>query len=166
MTLYEIAEQYEQVRALMDDPETPPEVVVDTLEAIEGDLSDKVDAYGALIREADGRAAIIDREVKRLLNLKANQTAMVERLKRSLENVMKHLEKKKLDTERFHFSIAKNPPRVVILVEEREIPKEFMKQPPAAPDKAAIKEAILAAEEAGKPLAWAKLEASESLRMR
>ena len=66
MTLYEITDEYRQLLEMAEDPDMDPEVLRDTIEAIDADLDDKADGYAKVIRTMEAEEAGLDAEIKRL----------------------------------------------------------------------------------------------------
>ena len=54
MKLYELTEQYDGVMNLLYDGETDEQTILDTLEAIEGEIEDKADNYAKIIKTMTG----------------------------------------------------------------------------------------------------------------
>ena len=65
-TLYELTEQYQQLLQLLEDPDEDPRVIADTMEGIEGELEDKADGYGRIIRQLEAESASLKAEEERL----------------------------------------------------------------------------------------------------
>jgi hypothetical protein len=107
----------------------------------------KLDNYGALIRELESRAAGRAEEVTRLEALIASDNNNVKRLKRRLKAFFEIHQIKKLDTRRFRFSVQANGGALPLIM-----PEEWERDPASAPeafhrarielDKEAIREAI------------------------
>lgn len=65
-TLYDLANEYLEVLDLANDPEIPPDVVADTLEAIGGDIETKAENTAKILKELESSAAAAKAEEKRL----------------------------------------------------------------------------------------------------
>ena len=59
LTLYQITDRYQEALLLLSDPELPPEVVNDTLDAIEGEFESKALAVAAFIGNLELEAAAV-----------------------------------------------------------------------------------------------------------
>lgn len=68
MKLYQLTADFEQVRALLDDPDVDDQAVWDTLEGLQGEAEDKLLAIGRLIRERDAEQQAVKAEIDRLVN--------------------------------------------------------------------------------------------------
>lgn len=154
-TLYEITDTYIQLLEMASDPETDLSVFADTLEAVEGELEVKAEGYAIVNQELQTRIDGITREIDRLMAWRSAVMSNKKRLNEALMNAMEAMGKRKLETEHFRISIARNggkqPMYVTPSVED--IPEAFIVRKPE-PDK----EKIRAALEAGEELGFAHLE--------
>lgn len=162
MTLYEITEDFARLLALAEDPETDPDVLADTMEAITGDFDAKADGYAMVIAQLTAEADAVKKEADRLATRRKALQANADRIKKALETAMVTVDRRKFKTTLFSFNIQKNPPRVVIDADPWEIPVEYTTIPDPVVDTAKVKEAL----KAGEALTWAHLEQGESLRIR
>ncbi len=127
MKLYEIANQYQQALATLDDMSLPDEVIADTLEGLKGDLEVKGKNIAAYIRnlEADA-AAIKDAEA-----LMAARRKTIDRrtkwLKLLLLDAMQKSELTEISCPWFVIKPRRNPPAVDI-VDETVLSKKYLKQ--------------------------------------
>lgn len=142
MTLYEIGAEYLQVLEMMQDPEIDPEVLSDTMEAIEGELEIKADSYVVVAKELEAEADKLQTEIDRLTKRRDTCLNNRDNIKKGLFNIMIGLGKTKLSTEHFKFSIVKNgglqPMKIT-----GEVPAEFCK---LEPDNKLIREALATGE--------------------
>lgn len=161
MTLYEMNTEYIELLCLSEDPEVDPQLIADTMEAIEGEYTDKVENYGKVIRQLEHDAAALDYEAKRLKNRKDSIEASIKRMKAAIKESMELRGESKVDTQLFKFSIRKNPASVVIDDESRVAHDYMIPQPPKI-DKKAIKAAI----DEGFEFDWAHLEQGTSLSIK
>ena len=135
-TLYELTGQYLELLNMA--AEADPEVFADTLESIEGEIEDKADGYGKVIRELSGDIAKVQAEIDRLTDRKRTMVNNLAKLKDSLQAAMEATGKRRIKTDMFSFWIQKNPP-IVQVTDEKKIPKEFWKQPAPVLDKTELK---------------------------
>lgn len=163
MTLYELTDDYLRLLDIAEDPDVDPQTFADTLEGIDGALEDKADNYAKVIRQMKVDADGLDSEIKRLQARKKAIEGNSERMKSNLEEAMLATGKTKFKTELFSFGIQKNPPSVMVDEEHPErIPLEYLIPQDPKIDKRRIMEEL----KAGAELSWARLEQSESLRIR
>lgn len=161
MTLYELTDELMQLLELAEDPEVDPEVLEDTLAALTGEIEDKAVGYGKVIRQLESDAVALKAEEIRLNNRRKTLENNVKRMKDSLFTTMKVMNRQRIDTDLFKFSIRKNPASVVITDESRITHDYLIPQPPKI-DKKAIKEAL----NEGFEFDWAHLEQGESLTIK
>lgn len=164
MTLYELTNDYINLLALAEDPDTDPEVLADTLEGLAGQLEDKADNYAKVIRQIESDVNGLKAEIERLQARKTAAQNNIDRMKANLEQMMIATDKTKFKTELFSFGIQKNPAKVVMDEQYIEnVPEEYLKYKDPEIDRKKIAEDL----KAGKDLnGIAHLEQSESLRIR
>lgn len=157
--LYKLTSNYEQVMNLLYEEEIDEQMILDTLESIEGDIEDKADGYAKIIKELLGDVDNIKAEKQRL---EARQKSFENRakfLKDNLQNTMQQLGKTKFKTELFSFGIQKNGGKQALTI-DGEIPDTYKK---LVEDTEKIRKAL----ESGEKLNFAHLEErGESLRIR
>lgn len=138
MTLYELTGQYLTLLEMMEDPETDPEIIADTMEGVEGEIEIKAENYIRVMKELEAEANKIDAELRRLGHRWDACQINIRRLKESLLNAMQVMDKPKIQTEHFRLSIAKNggvrPVKIT-----GEVPPEFCR---LEPDSRKIREAL------------------------
>ena len=164
MTLYELTNDYINLLALAEDPDTDPEVLADTLEGLDGQLEDKADNYAKVIRQIESDVNGLKAEIERLQARKTVAQNNIDRMKANLEQMMIATDKTKFKTELFSFGIQKNPAKVVMDEQYIEnVPEEYLKYKDPEIDRKKLAEDL----KAGKDLnGIAHLEQSESLRIR
>ena len=161
MTLYEITGDLLALLELAEDPETDPEVFRDTMEAITGELEEKAEGYGCVIRQLDYDAAAIGAEIKRLSARKKALEENAGRLKTRLQDAMTATGQKTIKTNLFTFGIRKNPAALSV-VDEDKIPEQYWVIPEPVLDKTRLKEDL----KAGQEIPGATLTQGESLTIR
>lgn len=164
-TLYELTGQYQFLLSLMEDPDTDPQIIEDSMEAISGEIEAKAEGYAMVRAELLSESAALKAEIDRLTARKRSVDNNIDRLMESLKNGLIAAEKPKFKTALFSFTIAKNPPKVVIDDPSRIYQDYLIEQEPKI-DTAAIKDALKNADEAPLWEGIAHLEQGESLRIR
>lgn len=159
-TLYELGNEYEQLLMIAEDPDVDPQLLADTMEALEGEIEKKADGCARVMRELSASAKARREEAKRLTERARVEENNMKRIGAAVQNLMMIAGKRKLRTELFDISIAKNPDSLVI-PDETKVPEQFLKAEISV-DKAAIKQAM----KDGQKFDWAYLAASEGLRIR
>jgi len=162
--LYELTRNYETVLNMMYDENIDEQMILDTLEGIEGEIKDKADGYAKIIKELLGDTEKIKAEKQRLEARQKTFEKRAELLKNNLENAMKQIGKTKLKTELFSFNIQKNSGKLPLIIEDiTKVPNEYFKHTEKEIDNTKIREAI----ESGKEICFAHYgEQGESLRIR
>lgn len=159
-TLYELTGQFLALLEMAEE-EGDATIIMDTLEAIDGEIEDKADGYAKVLKELDGKAAMIDEEIKRLQEKKKTLGNNAKYIKSNLERSMIATGKKKFKTLLFSFGIQKNPASVKVINTDA-IPAQFWKQQDPVLDKKGLIEYL---KEHGNT-DYAELTQSESLRIR
>ena len=109
--LYEITgDILELQEMLVSDPEN--EAIQDTLEALDGELSLKSEAYCKVIRNMEGNLESVKNEIDRLSKKKKNLENSVSRLKQALFNAMQATGTDKIKGDLFTLRIQKNAPQL------------------------------------------------------
>ena len=160
-TLYKLTEAYQELLSMALDPDTDPEALADTMEAIDGEIEFKADGYAKVMKTLDADVSAIKTEIARLTERKKSIETNIDRMKRALESSMRATGKTKFKTTLFSFGIQKNPPALKIDMPDR-VPDEFLIPQEPKVDSAAIKKEL----KEGAAYDWCHLEQSESLRIR
>ena len=114
MKLYELAHDYENLMAAIENGDVPEEAIFDTLESITTLLDEKADNIACWIKQLTAEAEAIKAEEDKL---KARRTAKLnraERLTNYLAECLTNAGRTKIETARNVISFRKNPPKVVI----------------------------------------------------
>lgn len=159
MSLYTLTNDLQQLEAMLldEDCEVSKECLMDTLEGIEGEYTDKVNAYCKLIKNLKAEAEEIGEEVKRLQAKKRSHEKSIERLKDTLATSMQLVGKEKIKTTLFSLYGLKGDKLQIL----GEVPEEYkVEYVTKKNDEKAIKQALLD----GKELGFAKLIGSVTVR--
>ena len=136
------------------------QMILDTLESLEGDIEDKADNYAKIIRELEAKRDTRKTEAKRLTDSASILDNRIKYLKQNLFNTMKQTGKTKFTTDLFTFRIQKNGGKRALTI-DGDVPQEYTKTI-IENDTDKIRQAL----EKGKELSFAHLEPqSESLRI-
>lgn len=159
-SLYETTREFLALKEMIEE-DVDPQLIADTMEAIEGEFEYKAEAYAKIITDLDGDADKLLQESARLDARAKTIQSNIKAMKKALQDAMWATGKTKFKTGLFSFNIQKNPARLVF-VEGKDIPAEFMIPQPDKVDNQAIKLAL----KNGEEFDFARLEQSESLRIR
>ena len=164
MTLYDLTAEYQALLQMAEDPDTDPEVLADTMEALEGEIEDKADGYAIVMKELEASEQKIKTEVDRLNTRRLSISNNIRLMKLRLQESMLATGKTKFKTDLFSFGIQKNPPRLVIDRESTDhAPVDYVIIQAPIWNKEKLKEDL----KAGVDLEGiAHLEQTESLRIR
>ena len=154
-SLYELTDEYKAVEEMLYDPEVDEQTVIDTLEAISGEIEDKADNYAKLIRELKADADKLAEEEQRMRARRQSLESRAERLKTTLQANLEFIGKTKFKTLLFSFSIAKNGGKQPLSITDNldEIPGKYLIPQPPKVNNDAIRELLQ-----DKEVEWAHLE--------
>ncbi|VEA73370.1 Siphovirus Gp157 [Serratia rubidaea] len=159
-----LASDYAKLQALVEtSDELTPEMIADTLEGIEGALSDKLDAAFIHVRNIEGQATILAEEIKRLAERKKSFENRAKSIRKYVLTCLLASGQGTIKTTANTFTARKGSANVVVDNADL-LPDELVTvQTVVAPDKKAIKEAI----ENGVEVKGAHIEIGEpSLQVR
>ena len=153
-TLYELTDQYQSIMNMLYDGETDEQLVMDTLESIDGEIKDKADNYAKIIRMMLADAETLKNEEARLYARRKSLEMRAQRMKDNLQANLEFIGKTKFKTALFSFSVAKNGGKQPLEITENlgEIPGKYLIPQPPVPDKEAIRQLL-----AEKEVDWAHL---------
>lgn len=144
MNLFEIAAEYRADVAKLEDLELDEQTLLDTLEAIGGELETKAMNTAFIAKNLEATAAQIEAHAKAMTDRAKAMKNRAERLRNYLKDGLKLAKVDKIDTPYFRIKIALNPPSVKI-EDESLIPDAFKtdpEPPKPMPNKELIKRAI------------------------
>lgn len=155
-SLYELTGEYRELMDWMNDPETDPEAIADTLEGLQYELEKKAEGYCKMIRQFEADAQMFKNEAARF----AQKQAVAENNAKSLKEALKHAmvttgHEKGMDAGLFKLKIAgnggKRPLKITGIV-----PPEYVTMMPTN-NNDAIREYLESLGE-NEECVWAKLE--------
>jgi Siphovirus Gp157 len=144
LKLYELTQQHRELERLLDGEELPPEVIHDTLEALEGDIEAKATSVAHLVLNLDSFAE----QVAALAEATKKRSERIARRAESIRNYlllnMQATGIKKIEAPEFTIAVRANP-AVVEIEDYAVVPEKYMvtpEPPPARPDKKALAVAL------------------------
>lgn len=162
MTLYELTEGYKNLKDLVEDSEVPTELLDDALSQVEGDITEKVENIGKILKMLDVDMKSLKEEEERLRDRRRHCENRVKYLKEYVEQSLHYADIRKIKGKLFTFTIAKNPASVNI-IDESYIPEEYIRvEVVKTVDKTKLKEAL----KNGERIDGAELIQREGLRVR
>ena len=142
MNLYNITTQYRADLAVLADLDIDPQTAADTLEGMQGEIRDKLQAVIAYSLELDILAAGATEAAKRMQERAKSLTSRVEWLRAYALQSMQATGIGDVSNDEFSAKVAKKPASVVI-ASNTVIPMPYMRETiTVAPDKMALKKAI------------------------
>ena len=148
--LYEIADDY----ARLMDADLEPDLIADTLEGIEGELSDKIEQLLALCKNESGYSERLMDEAKKLQERSAAINNKVDRIKLYIASSLEKAGKKSIRAG-LHQVTLRKPSQCVEIIDPSLLPTEYVEfDTVIKPDKLAIKHQL----EAGKEVTGATLK--------
>ena len=153
--LYQIADQYLQDVAKLQDLDLDPQTIADTLESMGGDLEAKATNVAMFVRNLESLA---DQIKQAEASMAARRKAIETRADNVREYLLSNMQRtgiSKIESPYFKIAVCKNPVSVVV-DDDAAVPEEYRSLPkviPSAPDKKALKDAL----EQGIDVAGARL---------
>ena len=100
MTLYELTEQYKELESLLADGEIDADVFFDTIEGLEGEIDDKIDATCSIIKNKLAEADAIHAESEALAERYRSRKKEAQRISERLSSLMLRVGKDKYESPR------------------------------------------------------------------
>ncbi|ELC8458773.1 MAG: siphovirus Gp157 family protein [Clostridium perfringens] len=129
MKLYELTQNYRNLESLLDNlgeqEGLTVEMIHGALGQVEDDINTKIENTCKFIKEIEADSIGIDEEIKRLSALKKQKENAVKKLKEYVEFEMNGIGLNKVEGKLFKISFRKS--KVVKVIDETKIPKEFIK---------------------------------------
>lgn len=127
-TLYELTGEYRALLEMLEDCDDP-QIVIDTLEGIDGEIEVKADGYAKVMRQLEGEAAMLKGEAERLTARRKVIENNIDRMKKALQQAMITTGKTKFKTNLFSFNVQKNGGKAPVVwdVPLEELPEELVK---------------------------------------
>lgn len=107
MNLYDIADNYRELLEKIEDDKIPSEAIGDTIEAIEGEFSNKVDNIACMIKEMTYKAEALKQESAILTERKNTILNKIEALKDYLRLSLTKAGKTKIENKRSEVRVGK-----------------------------------------------------------
>ena len=155
MKLFDIALAYRESAAQLADLDLPEEVVRDTLESLDGDLTVKCTNIVMLAHDWTGDLAKIKKHEEAVIERRKALEKRIASLKQYVLDGMQLAGISEIKSPELVIRVTPNPPAVTI-EDERQVPDEYWLQPPT-PQWVISKSLIKAAIDAGTEVPGAKL---------
>lgn len=125
MKLYELTQSYRNLENLGEQEGLTVEMIQEALGQVEEDINTKIENTCKVIKEIEADALGIDEEIKRLTVLKKQKENTAKKLKEYVEFEMNGIGINKVEGKLFKISFRKS--KIVRIIDETKIPKEFIK---------------------------------------
>lgn len=159
--IYEITDKYKFIQQLIEDG-APEEAFIEALNAIDGELAEKLENYAAVIKNIESDVVGIKAEEKRLYHRRREMEDRIERMKANMQFAMVTAGQSKVKGEKFNFTVQKNPPSLKVL-DDAVIPPQFISVEEV---RNIDKKAILAELKNGAEIKGVEIQQGESIRIR
>lgn len=161
--IYDIEQSFLAFWMLLEDDTIEDDVLEDAFDNLQEDLKCKLENCCKYIKNEEADIKGLKEEEERLKAKRKAAENRIERLKALMQNVMETAGEKNLPCGTFKVAIQKNPESVWLETEDfREIPTHYLRYQ----DPEINKKLILEDLKAGVELSFAKLQRTESLRIR
>ena len=165
-SLYDVTGEILELQQMLEDEIDDDQVLMDTLEAVEGEYEVKLESYCKVIRNLEATIEARKAEAKRLTDGAKTLEANIDRLKKAMFDSMKTTGKTKIKGTLFTVAIQKNGGKIPVIVDEDVDTSKLPDNLVIVTEKPAI-DAIRELLEAGKAVEGFTLgERGESLRIK
>lgn len=163
-TLYQLVADYRHLQTL-EDPELPEDVVRDTLEGLEGEITVKATNVARFIANQEAFADAVEEAARAMAERAKRLRRRADHIRQYLLAQMQASGIERIEAPEFTLAIRKNPPSVIV-DSVGELPDEYLAPPPPPPEPRPDKKLIAAAIRAGTPVPGAHLEQSVRLEIK
>lgn len=129
MNLYNLTGELLELQDMLEEAIEDEQMLIDTLEAVQGEYEFKLESYCKVIRNLYAKAGNFKVEARRLADKGKVLENNIARLKKAMFDSMKLTDTKRVDGELFTISIQKNGGKLPVIVDvpEEELPEELVK---------------------------------------
>lgn len=159
-TLYDITDNLKFIQSLIEEG-ADEATFAEALANNQMDLTEKLEGYAMVMKNIESDIAGYKAEEKRLSDRRKAMENNIKRMKENMQYAMVSTGEKKIQGERFTFTVQKNPPSLN-LVDESIVPKEFLVEVAPTIDKKAIMERL----KNDEAVPGAEIKQGESIRIR
>lgn len=159
-SLRELSQELQELYALAEElPSDEKDVFKDTLEALQGDMENKLDGMMAICAQIDADKEMLKKEEDRLSARRTVLENNENRIKERIKYFIEQQPERSFNSQYYKFSIRKNAPALKYDELTADIPIKFLIPQPPKFDKEAMKKEL----KAGVEYEGFKLVQSESL---
>lgn len=162
--LYQLVAQHRELQAIAEESEIDPQVLLDTLEGLQGDIEAKSRSVAMVVKNLESFADQVDEAAKQMQTRAKRIRERAEGIRTYLKTNMQACGIMKIQCAEFTIALRKNPARADI-IDEAAIPDAFREWPEPPPPRINRK-AVLDALKAGKLVPGAQLAQDERVDIR
>ena len=162
--LFELVAQHRQLQVLAEESDLDPQMLLDTLEGLQGDIEAKSRSVAMVIRNIESFADQVDEAAEQMALRAKRIRERAAGIRTYLKTSMQATGITKIQCAEFTIALRKNPARADI-VDESAIPDEYREWPEPPPPRVNRK-AVLDALKAGKPVPGAQIAQDERVDIR
>ena len=153
-TLLTISNDFKQLRDMLES-ETDKEIIMDTLEALQGDFEYKIEGCACVYDQLKAQAEMAQKKANAWDEISKALENNVIRLNNYMKLCMENAGLKEVTTNMHRIKITKNGGKLPLSIDEGCVPEEYLKtEAKQVPDKDKIRKAL----ESGECLTFARLE--------
>lgn len=143
MRLYDIANEFVEIRELLESGEIDADAAKDTLDAVSVSFEDKLRNCLMIMREFESTASALEVEIGRIKSLQQSAEKSAESLKQYVSSCMEMAGNDKADLGLFKVTL-KAPSKAVEIADESALPEDYFVVVPETkrPDKSLISKAL------------------------
>ena len=160
--LYDIAERYRALEALLEDEFVDSSMLMDALSQVDDEFNEKVKNICCLLKDAEYRCNYMKLEEDRINKKRKILENKIQNLKLYIDANMKLKGTRRVEAGTFTITVRKNPPKVEV-VEFTDIPDRFIK---SKTEYSVDRKGILEAIKSGEEVSGVQLIQTESLSIR
>lgn len=123
-TLYEITDNFKLIQSLIEEG-ADEDVFAEALANNQMDLAEKLEGYAMVIKNIESDVEGYKKEEKRLADRRKTMENKIKRMKENMQYSMVSTGQRKIQGEKFSFTVQKNPPSLKV-VDDKLIPKKFI----------------------------------------
>lgn len=117
-SLYELTEDVLQLQSMLESDDLDPDVLSDTLEAVDGEYEVKLESYCKVIKNLEADIEAYKNEAKRLTDKRKVLESNVDRLKKAMYDSMKATGKDKVKGQLFTVAIQRNGGKIPVIYDD------------------------------------------------
>lgn len=160
-TLYEVTDNIKLIQSLIEEG-ADEDVFAEALANNQMDLAEKLEGYAMVIKNIESDVEGYKKEEKRLADRRKTMENKIKRMKENMQYSMVSTGQRKVQGEKFSFTVQKNPPSLKV-VDESLIPTDYVTVEEV---RKVDRKEILAQLRSGVEVSGVEISQGESIRIR